>query len=96
VRLRHKRLQSPTVTAVQFVWLPSLKRRASRSFVVRAAGSSVEGRASGSRRVYRESQANASLSVASVKQIATSVAPFGVLLAFTLGIQFIAKFFRVL
>jgi hypothetical protein len=64
----------------------------SRSFVVRA-GSSVEGRASGSRKVYRESQTDASVSVASVKQIATSVAPFGVVLALTLGIQFIAKFF---
>lgn len=59
------------------------------------AGSSVEGtsaRASGSRRVYRESQAKATLSVATVKQIATAVAPFGVILAVTFGIQFISWF----
>jgi len=53
--------------------------------VVKAERTSA--RASGSRRVYRESVADATLSVASVKQIATNVAPFGVFLALTIGIH---------
>lgn len=60
--------------------------------MVRADSSVPSARASRSRRVYRESQANATLSAATVKQIATSVAPFGVLLAVTIGIQFISQF----
>lgn len=54
--------------------------------MVKAEGTSA--RASGSRRVYRESQADATLSVASVKQIATNVAPFGVFLALTIGTHY--------
>lgn len=54
------------------------------------ASSSVEGtrpRAAGSRRVYRQSQPNAPLSSAPVKQIANFVAPFAALFALTFGIQ---------
>jgi len=57
--------------------------------VVRAS-SSVEGtrpRAAGSRRVYRQSQANAPLSSAPVKQIANVVGPFAVLVALSFGTQ---------
>lgn len=55
--------------------------------MVKAEGTSA--RASGSRRVYRESQADATLSVASVKQIATNVAPFGVFLALTIAYSYL-------
>nr|XP_007157508.1 hypothetical protein PHAVU_002G075500g [Phaseolus vulgaris]ESW29502.1 hypothetical protein PHAVU_002G075500g [Phaseolus vulgaris] len=95
VRLRNQRLQSLAFTAAgvaQFAPLPALNCRRTRSprgrfgsFVVRAS-SSVEGtrpRAAGSRRVYRQSQANAPLSSAPVKQIANVVGPFAVLVALT-------------
>jgi len=95
-------LQSLALTAAgvagvaQFAPLPALNCRRTRSprarfgsFVVRAS-SSVEGtrpRAAGSRRVYRQSQAEAPLSSAPVKQIANAVGPFAVLVALTFGIQ---------
>ncbi|KAG5067965.1 hypothetical protein JHK85_000342 [Glycine max] len=91
VRLRCQRLQSLAFTAAgvaQFAPLPPLNCRRTcspRSFVVRAS-SSVEGsraRAGGSRRVYRQSQANAPLSSAPVKQIANVVAPVAAFFALT-------------
>ncbi|TKY69801.1 NLRC3 protein [Spatholobus suberectus] len=96
VRLRHQRLQSLALTAAgvaQFAPLPALSGRRTRSQRVRfgsvvvRASSSVEGtraRATGSRRVYRQSQANAPLSSAPVKQIANFVAPFAAFFALTL------------
>ncbi|XP_027360416.1 NLR family CARD domain-containing protein 3 isoform X4 [Abrus precatorius] len=95
VRLHHQRLQSLAITAAgvaQLVRLPTLKSRRAcssgakfRSFVVRAS-SSVEGtpaRATASRRVYRQSQTNAPLSNAPVKQIGNFVASVGAFFALT-------------
>lgn len=50
-------------------------------------------RATGSRRVYRQSQASAPLSSAPLKQIANVVGPFAVLVAVTFGISVQFSFF---
>ena len=68
----------------------SLRRRRSlrfRSFAVRVSASASSGpRSSGSsRRVYRESQSQSLVADAPVKQIASVVAPAGLLLAVTFG-----------
>lgn len=89
-RLRYRRLQPSPLSSAEFVWLPSLKSRRprvlrapSRCFVVRASA----GIGGGTHRVHRQSQATASPSIATVKQIANTVAPFGIFFALTFGIH---------
>lgn len=71
--------------------LPRRKCLRFRGLEVKAASSRAEGgsrRSASVRRVYRQSQAESSLSLAPVKQFASNVAPAGVFLAVTFGIVF--------
>ncbi|WVY98447.1 hypothetical protein V8G54_030598 [Vigna mungo] len=89
VRLRNQRLQSLALTSAgfaQFLSFPTLNCRRTHSPRVRFGSVVMEGthpRATGSRRVYRQSQASAPLSSAPLKQIANVVGPFAVLVAVT-------------
>lgn len=67
-----------------------------RSLEVKAVSSRAEGgsrRSAASRRVYRQSQSESSLTLAPVKQFASYVAPAGMFLAVTFGINFGLNFF---
>lgn len=58
-----------------------------------AAGSDgASRRRAGGRRVYRETQSESSLSAASVKQFASSVAPAAALVAATFGMAVVVPF----